>query len=315
MSEAAPTGAMNEAATAEAINAGRAALDEAIARYKSPAAQEFELSWRRGQALAASTLIPKDYRGKPENCMIALEIAERVGMSPLLVMQNLYLVHGRPSWSAQFTIAAINRSPRFGYINYEFSGMGDDWQCVAWATEKATGERVNGPPCSVRMAKDEGWWGRKSRDGGAASKWPTMTENMLMYRSASFFGRMYVPEVLMGFPTVEESEDIGPRGAESGHARVSIDDILSGGAEVVSGAEAELGTDPATEPCEPDDGEERVIEGEVSNPVKFRVECLQCGAADLYTPGKSDCTRECGFTIWLDDNGHYVDEPEQGSLV
>lgn len=155
------------------------------------------------------------------NCIIAIDIANRMGLMPLMVMQNLHVIEGRPSWSAQFVIAMVNRSPRFsGGLQFDLSAPGaerlveyvvTEWSngakqrvkktakvcdrtCVAWARDRQTGEIVRGPEVSMEMAVREGWFGK---DG---SKWQTMPEVMLRYRAAAFFGRIYAPEALMGMP-------------------------------------------------------------------------------------------------------------------
>jgi hypothetical protein len=134
--------------------------------------------------------------------MIALEIANRIGASPLMVMQNLYIVHGKPSWSSSFIIAAINSSKKFSPLRFEISGEGLDKGCIAWALENGTNERLESPRVTMAMAKAEGW---STKSG---SKWVTMPDLMLRYRAASFFGRLYAPEILMGMYTVEEVIDI-----------------------------------------------------------------------------------------------------------
>ena len=163
----------------------------------------FELLQRQAKLLAASELVPKEFQGKIPNVVIALELASRTGASPISVMQNLYIVHGKPSWSSQFIIAAINNTKRYSPLRYDITGEGDDRTCIAWAVEKATGERLESPPVTIKMARDEGWL---TKNG---SKWKTMPELMLRYRSATFFGRLYAPEILMGMQTQEEVIDIG----------------------------------------------------------------------------------------------------------
>lgn len=167
----------------------------------------FVMMQRAGQLLAASSLVPAQFRGNLADCVIAIEMARRLGASPLAVMQNMYIVHGRPSWSAQFVIACLNASGRFSPLRFEMRGEGSSRACVAWAVETATGERLEGPEVSIAMAKAEGWYDRKSKDGGAASKWPTMPELMLRYRAATFFGRLYAPDIMMGMQTQDEVEE------------------------------------------------------------------------------------------------------------
>jgi hypothetical protein len=118
-----------------------------------------------------------------------------------MVMQNLNIIQGRPSWSSQFIIAALNSCKRFSPLRFTMSGEGDEYGCTAWATD-STGEKLEGPKVSWKMAKEEGW----ATKGG--SKWKTMPELMFRYRAAAFFGRLYAPDVLMGMGDVGEAEDI-----------------------------------------------------------------------------------------------------------
>jgi hypothetical protein len=165
-----------------------------------------ESSWklanRIGQAFAASSLVPQQYQGNVANCIVALEMANRMGASPLMVMQNLYIVHGNPGWSSKFLIACFNQCGRFSALRYEWNA--ERTACRAWAVEKATGERIDGPQVSVQMAKDEGW---STKNG---SKWKTMPELMLMYRSAAYLIRTYAPEISMGLQTDDELIDVMP---------------------------------------------------------------------------------------------------------
>ncbi len=164
-------------------------------------ASTFEAGMRMAEALSKSRMIPADYQGKPENTLIAIEVAQRTGASPLAVMQNLYIVHGRPGWSAQYIIAAINASGKYSPLRFAVTGTGDERSCIAWATDRS-GERLESPPVSIAMAKKEGWYGKNG------SKWQTMPELMLRYRAATLFGRLYAPEILMGMRTQDEIEDI-----------------------------------------------------------------------------------------------------------
>ena len=163
----------------------------------------FALAQRAAKSLAASTLVPKDFQGAENvpNCLIALEYAHRLKASPLLVMQSMYVIHGRPSFAASFMVAMVNASGKFSPIAFQMSGAGDDKTCIAYAANRETGEVVEGPPVSIRIAKAEGWYSRKG------SKWQTMPDLMLRYRAATFFARLYAPEVLLGMQTHEEYLD------------------------------------------------------------------------------------------------------------
>jgi hypothetical protein len=166
--------------------------------------QSFELIQRAATLLSKSSLVPKEYQGNLPNCVIALNMANRLQADPLMVMQNLYIVHGKPGWSSQFLISTFNACGRFTALRYEWSGKqgSDDWGCKAWAIEKETGQKLEGSTITIGMAKEEGWY---SKNG---SKWKTMPQQMLMYRAASWFIRAYAPELAMGIYTEDEIIDI-----------------------------------------------------------------------------------------------------------
>lgn len=167
----------------------------------------FENAQRMAKALCSSTIVPVMYQGEKNlpNCIVALEMANRIKMSPLMVMQNLYIVHGNPGWSSKFLIATLNVSGRFSPIRYEWRGTEgqDDWGCRAWAYDKS-GEKLEGAWVDINMAKKEGWY---SKNG---SKWQTIPQLMLQYRAGAFFARTYAPEIGMGMQTAEELYDARP---------------------------------------------------------------------------------------------------------
>ena len=153
----------------------------------------FNTALRMAQCLASSTVVPKEYHGNVGNCMIAIEMASRINTSPMMVMQNLYIVNGRPAWSSQWIIAMINSSRRYKTeLQFEFGRDKADGglSCRAWA-EDYSGHKVYGPKITMNMANDEGW---TSKNG---SKWKTMPDVMIQYRAASFFGRMNCPDMII----------------------------------------------------------------------------------------------------------------------
>lgn len=167
----------------------------------------FEIQQRMAQMYVQSTIVPDTYRGNIGNCVIAIDMAQRMHANPLMVMQNLYIVHGNPAWSSKFLISCINMSGRFTPLRYQFVGKRGTQQygCRAYAYEKSDKEHKE-PLCSVwitmDMADKEGWT-KKS-----GSKWLTMPDQMLIYRAAAFWSRAYAPEIAMGFLTKEEAEDV-----------------------------------------------------------------------------------------------------------
>lgn len=169
----------------------------------------FEAAQRMAQCLCSSTMVPTEYRGQQglANSLIALEIAGRMGLSPLVVMQNMTPIHGRPSWSSSFLIATVNASGRFTPLRFHFDDEENPSWCYAEACDRSSGETLKGEKVSVAMAKREGWWSRKDRHGNETSKWQTMTGQMLRYRAASFWVRVYCPEMSLGLTTQEEAFD------------------------------------------------------------------------------------------------------------
>ncbi len=165
--------------------------------------QAFELIQRVSKAFATSDLVPKQYHDNLANCMIAMDMAQRIGANPLMVMQNLYIVHGTPGWSSKFLIATINACGRYSSLRYEWKGEPGqkDYGCRAWAVERESRERLNGIWVTWEMVKAEGW------DAKNGSKWKTMPDQMFVYRAAAFWQRAYAPELGMGLSTTEDLED------------------------------------------------------------------------------------------------------------
>ena len=198
---------------------------------------------RMANLFTCSSMVPETFRGQSNigNAVIALDMAIRMKANPLAVMQNIYIVHGRPAWSAQFLIATLNKSGKFSAIRYEFEGQegSDDWGCRACATEISTGTLLSGPLVTIGLAKREGWYGK------TGSKWQTIPELMLRYRAASWFVRAYAPEIAMGLPEADELRetiDITPHEPEETQKNtVTVADI---------GKKAKRGRKPKTEPQE-----------------------------------------------------------------
>jgi hypothetical protein len=200
---------------------------------------QFETMQRICAVFANSELVPERYRISEKNpkdkaianCMIAVETAQRIGASPLMVMQNLDIIQGKPGWSSKFLIATINTCGRYETLQYKLTNLGkvgkiniveykwenrqkvavntvfdgseiDNWECIAYTTQKGNGEVLESSEVSVKLAIQEGWYQK------AGSKWPTMTKKMLRYRAASFWTNEFAPELSIGFKTADELSDI-----------------------------------------------------------------------------------------------------------
>ena len=180
-------------------------------RVPTAETQHFELQQRQARMFATSPLVPEHLRkGSPEqamaNCYIALKLAEIMGEAPLIVMQNIHIVQGKAGFDAKYMIARANKSGVFeGRINWRVDTSDSKNMSVqAFATLADTGEEVNFT-CDMAMANAEGW----SRN----SKYKTMPEVMLRYRSATFLIRFYAADVMLGYHTAEEMQDVASAGA------------------------------------------------------------------------------------------------------
>lgn len=209
---------------------------------------QFATMQRVCRMFANSELVPDMYKiseNNPEakaiaNCMIALSISLRIGADPLMIMQNMVPIYGKPSWSSKFLIATVNTCGRFNPLRYketidgmvgkiEYTDYNKTWvegtngrrgyykkeavtkvfdgsnipnrTCVAYTSERGSEEILESTPIDIRMAIQEGWY---TKDG---SKWKTMPVKMLRYRAASFWTNEYAPEISMGMSTVEEVID------------------------------------------------------------------------------------------------------------
>lgn len=177
----------------------------AIAAFSGTEA--FESAQRMARALSESTLVPEQYRGPKSipNVLIAINMASRIGADPLMVMQNLHVIHGRPGFSASFLIACVNRAEGWGRIRYETRGddpSDDGYACRVVVRDQETGEDCAGEWVSWAMVRAEGW------DKKAGSKWRTLPGQMFRYRAAAFWQRAYAPELSLGMHSAEEVADI-----------------------------------------------------------------------------------------------------------
>lgn len=161
--------------------------------------QLFEHAQRVAKMLGASTMVPAHFQGPQNigNVLIALNYAQRIQADVFMVMQSLYVVHGRPGLEGKLVIALVNQCGRFEPLEFEEDKDG----CLAFAKEIKSGKILKGPKVTWQMVKAEGWLDKNG------SKWKSMSEVMFRYRAAAFFARTYCPEVMLGMQTKEEIED------------------------------------------------------------------------------------------------------------
>ena len=184
-------------------------MNEVAAKPTGGFVESFRSNYKVAQYLAKSNLIPQQYQGKTEDCAIALDMADRMGVSPLMVMQSLYVVKGKPSWSGQACMSFIKA--KYGDAAPIYTGeRGTDSRGCYVRVRTPEGEIIEGAEVTIGMAKAEGWYSKKDKYGKETSKWQTMPELMLAYRAAAFFARVYCPEILMGVSVEGEVENMQP---------------------------------------------------------------------------------------------------------
>ena len=180
--------------------------------------ESFEFAQRQAKSLCESDLVPTGYKGQKglSNCLVALEMSKRMNLSPLTVMQNLNVIHGKPSWSSHFISSQIIGCGRFKNFDYIVTGKDDTLSVQCQAIRLEDNKLVKGTAASIKMAQKEGWT-RKN------PKYQSMPEIMLKARAATFFGRQYIPDLLLGVQTSEEVIDIQPIDVTTGNVEIVAD--------------------------------------------------------------------------------------------
>lgn len=148
-----------------------------------------------------SELVPEHFRGKPANCVIAAKVALRMGEDVLTTMQHMHVVKGKAGFATSYMIARANTSGLLkGRIRFRSEGEGNNLKVTAWARLADDPEEPIEQTVTWAMAQGEGWTKNP--------KYRTMPMHMLEWRAAAFLIRKYLPEVMLGFQTVEEITDV-----------------------------------------------------------------------------------------------------------
>lgn len=207
-------------------------------------ADQFNHVQRVAVMLSKSSIVPTEYQNNVSNCVVAMEIAHRMNMTPTMVMQNLHIIHGRPSWRSEFVISALRSRAEYVKVKFE-RGEQDGGRCRVVVTD-IDGDVLEGSWVSMKMAKSQGWTERKG------SKWADMPDQMLMYRAAAFFARVHCPEILNGMRPSDEVEDI-PEYRRESSAVQAINDELTDAIIIDEGDEVSADAADAPAPADDDD--------------------------------------------------------------
>jgi hypothetical protein len=159
----------------------------------------FDDAFRFSKMVAASEFAPKDFRGKPESCLLAIQHGSEIGLSPMQSLQNIACINGRPAIWGDAALAVAMASPVCESVTETIDGEGDNM--VATCTAKRRGyEKPTVVRFSVADAKKAGLWGK-------TGPWSQYSKRMLQLRARGFALRDAFPDVLKGLVTAEEAQD------------------------------------------------------------------------------------------------------------
>jgi hypothetical protein len=156
--------------------------------------------------LADSDLVPKDFKGKPANCMIAIQWGAELGLKPLQAIQNIAIINGRPALWGDAVLALVRSSPLCEYVKESDDGH------TATCRAKRRGEDEEVRTFSTDDAKTAGLFGK-------SGTWTQYPKRMRQMRARAFALRDVFTDVLKGMPIAEEIMDIQPS-AEAHRATV-----------------------------------------------------------------------------------------------
>lgn len=157
--------------------------------------QNFEQALTFSKYLANSDMVPKDFKGKPENCLIAMQWGYELGMQPLQAIQNIAVINGRPAMWGDAVIALVRSSPLCEYVQES-----DDGNTASCRVKR------RGEPEQIRTFSAD-----DARAAGLAGKqgpWTQYPKRMRQLRARAFALRDVFPDVLRGMPVAEEVMDI-----------------------------------------------------------------------------------------------------------
>ncbi|WP_407280572.1 recombinase RecT [Aromatoleum evansii] len=160
----------------------------------SLAPKDLDEAMRFADMLASSVLVPKDYVGKPGNCLVAIQWGMELGLQPMQAMQSIAVINGRPSLWGDAMLGLVKSHPAFEWIKEECDGN------VATCTIKRRGEPEVTQVFSMEDAKRAGLTGKQG-------PWTQYPKRMLQMRARGFALRDAFPDALRGLISSEEARD------------------------------------------------------------------------------------------------------------
>lgn len=159
----------------------------------------FDDAFRFAKMVASSEFAPKDFRGKPESCLLAVQHGSEVGLGPMQSLQSIAVINGRPSVWGDAALALVMGSPVCEYVRETVTGDGDAMVATCEAKRRGYPQPTT-VAFSVADAKKAGLWGK-------SGPWTQYPRRMLQLRARGFALRDAFPDVLKGLVTAEEAQD------------------------------------------------------------------------------------------------------------
>ena len=159
----------------------------------------FDDAFRFAAMVAKSDFAPKDFRGKPESCLLAIQHGSEIGLSPMQSLQNIACINGRPAIWGDAALAVAMASPVCEYVREQIEGDGETMAAICEAKRRGY-EKPTVARFSVADAKKAGLWGK-------SGPWTQYPKRMLQLRARGFALRDAFPDVLKGLVTAEEAQD------------------------------------------------------------------------------------------------------------
>jgi hypothetical protein len=163
------------------------------------ALQSFDDAYRFSKMVAASEFAPKDFKGKPESCMLAIQHGSEVGLSPMQSLQSIAVINGRPTLWGDAALALVQSSPVCEFVYETVEGDGEKMEAVCQAKRRGYAKPTT-VTFTVTDAKKAGLWGK-------SGPWTQYPKRMLQLRARGFALRDAFPDVLRGLVTAEEARD------------------------------------------------------------------------------------------------------------
>ena len=163
--------------------------------------QTFEQALTFAKYLSESQLVPKDFVGKPGNCLVAIQWGMELGLKPLQCMQNIAVINGRPSLWGDAVMALVLASPTCKDVIERYEGTGDNFTAVCIAQRHGKADKV--ARFSLADAKAAGLFGKQG-------PWTQYRDRMMKMRARSFALRDQFADILKGMPMAEEAMDTPP---------------------------------------------------------------------------------------------------------